>query len=405
MHFMQRGKKMVRMYSALALASVAMIALSAGQSMPADSDPIVVGMDMAFSGWFQPIDDSTEKGIELAVDDINAAGGVLGRKLKIERYDMKSEPPLGADGAIDLISRGAKAILVSSDFDFGAPGSFIAQSKGIITFAGASDPKFGVTGVGNMAFSVSTPSRVQGAMDAEWAHDKKGFKTAYVLLDNTINVTKSSCAEFTQRWKKIAGADSLLGEDTFLNSDPSIASQITRILALSKKPDVIYLCSYVPGGASAIRQLRAAGVNQPILSAEPLDGDYWLGMVPDLSNFYVTSLGAFFGGDPDKGLAGFFERFAKKYGKPADVSYGVRGYSEVEAFARAVERAKSTEGAAVSAELEKFKNEPLTIGPTTFTPQIHMGGAARAMTFLEVTNGKYHVADKYAIKEQPDIQY
>jgi branched-chain amino acid transport system substrate-binding protein len=398
---------MIRMKSALLpmLMGMAVIAFGAGVSVQADNEPIIVGMDMAFSGWFQPVDDSTEKGIELAVDDINAAGGVLGRKLKIEHFDMKSEPPLGADGAIDLISRGASLILVPSDFDFGGPGAFVAQSKGVVTFAGASDPKFGVSGIGNMAFSVSTPSRVQGAMNAEWGHDRKGFKTAYVLLDNTINVTKSACAEFTERWKKIAGANSILGSDTFLNPDPSIAPQITRILALPQKPDVVYLCSYVPGGASAIRQLRAAGITQPILSAEPLDGDYWLGMTPDLSNFFVSSMGAFFGGDPDKTVAGFFERYAKKYGKPADVSYGVRGYSEVEAFARAVERAKSTEGTKVAAELEKFNNEPLTIGPTTFTPKIHMGGAARPMAILEVADGKYRVVERYAIKEQPDIQY
>jgi branched-chain amino acid transport system substrate-binding protein len=398
---------MIRMKSALVpmLMGMAVIAFGSGVSVQADNDPIIVGMDMAFSGWFQPVDDSTEKGIELAVDDINAAGGVLGRKLKIEHFDMKSEPPLGADGAIDLISRGASLILVPSDFDFGGPGAFVAQSKGVVTFAGASDPKFGVSGIGNMAFSVSTPSRVQGAMNAEWGHDRKGFKTAYVLLDNTINVTKSACAEFTERWKKIAGASSILGSDTFLNPDPSIAPQITRILALPQKPDVVYLCSYVPGGASAIRQLRAAGITQPILSAEPLDGDYWLGMTPDLSKFFVSSMGAFFGGDPDKTVAGFFERYAKKYGKPADVSYGVRGYSEVEAFARAVERAKSTEGTKVAAELEKFNNEPLTIGPTTFTPKIHMGGAARPMAILEVADGKYRVVERYAIKEQPDIQY
>jgi branched-chain amino acid transport system substrate-binding protein len=396
---------MVSKYSALALAGAALIGFGISQSAPAaDNGPIVIGMDMAFSGWFQPIDDSTEKGIELAVDDINAAGGVLGRQLKIEKFDMKSQPPLGADGAIDLISRSAKVILVPSDFDFGGPGAFVAQSKGVVTFAGASDPKFGVTAIGNMAFSVSTPSRVQGAMEAEWAH-KKGYKTAYALLDNTLNVTKSACSEFTQRWKKIAGAESLLGEDTFLNNDPSIAAQVSRILALPKKPDLIYLCSYVPGGASAIRQLRAAGVDQLILSAEPLDGDYWLGMVPNLSNFVVTSMGAFEGDDPDKAISGFFERYKTKYGKPADVSYGIRGYSEVEAFARAVERAKSTEGTAVVAELEKFKNEPLAIGATTFTSKVHMGGASRPMDFLEVTNGKYHFLDRYGITDPPDIQY
>jgi branched-chain amino acid transport system substrate-binding protein len=399
---------MSRTHSALTLAGIALVgafAFGASRAVQADNEPIVIGMDMPFSGWFQPIDDSTVKGIELAVDDINAAGGVLGRKLKIEKYDMKSEPPLGADGAIDLISRGAKMITVPSDFDFGGPGAFVAQSKGVVVFAGASDPKFGVSGIGDMAFSVSTPSRVQGAMDAEWAHDHKGFKTAYVLLDNTINVTKSACGEFAERWKKIAGADTLLGQDTFLNPDPSIAAQITRILALPKKPDVIYLCSYVPGGASAIRQLRAAGVDEAILSAEPLDGDYWLGMAPNLSKFSVNSYGAFAGGDSDKSVAGFFERFAKKFGKPADVSYGLRGYSEVEAFARAAERAKSTDGAAVVAELEKFKDEPLTIGPTTFNSKIHMGGPTRPMAFLEVTDGKYRFVERYAIKNMPEIQY
>ena len=204
---------MRKAYSALLFVGFASAAFVAGSTTPSvqAADPIVIGMDMPFSGWFQPIDDSTVKGIELAVDDINAAGGVLGRQLKIEKYDMKSDPPLGADGAIDLISRGAKLLLVPSDFDFGGPGAFVAQSKGVVVFAGASDPKFGLTGVGNMAFSVSTPSRVQGAMDAEWAHDKKGYKTAYVLLDNTINVTKSACAEFAERWKKIAGSELVTG--------------------------------------------------------------------------------------------------------------------------------------------------------------------------------------------------
>jgi branched-chain amino acid transport system substrate-binding protein len=128
-------------------------------------------------------------------------------------------------------------------------------------------------------------------------------------------------------------------------------------------------------------------------------------MAPNLSNFVVTSYGAFFGGDSDKETAGFFERYAKKYGKPADVSYGVRGYSEVQAFAKAAERAKTTDGPAVSAELEKFKNEPLAIGPTTFSSTVHMGGAARPMAFLEVTDGKYRFVERYAVKDMPEIQY
>ena len=394
---------MVRMKWILALAGVSLAAMAADRAALA-SDPIIIGFDMPFSGWFQPIDDGTVKGAQLAIDDINKAGGVLGRPLKEVDYDMKSEPPLGADGAIDLIAKGAKLILVPSDFDFGGPGANVAQSKGVPVFSGASDSKFGVAGIGSMAYSVSVASQPQGALLAEWAYKRKGWKTAYVLIDNTINFTKSLCSNFADRWKKLAGADNLLGTDTFLNNDPSIATQITRIQSLPKKPDLIFLCSYVPGGPSAIKQLRAAGLDQPIVTGESMDGDYWLGMTPNLSNFYLADYGSFVGDDSDKAIDAFYGRFKAKFGKPADVSYVLRGYSEVEAFARAATKAKSVEGTKVAAALDTFKDEPLVIGPTTFTAKLHIQ-VTRPMSILEVENGKYHFVERYAVKDVPPMIY
>ena len=63
-----------------------------------------------------------------------AAGGVLGQPIEIVQFDNKSDPPLGADGAIDVINKGAKAILFPSDFDFGAPGAYVAQQNNVIAF-------------------------------------------------------------------------------------------------------------------------------------------------------------------------------------------------------------------------------------------------------------------------------
>src|SRR5690606_2819683 len=170
-------------------------------------DKPVFGLVMSFSGWFQPIDADTIAGARLAVDDINAAGGVLGQPIEIVEFDNKSEPPLGADGAIDVIDKGAKAILFPSDFDFGAPGAFVAQQKNVIAFSAASDPKFGVQGVGPLAYSLSNAGQAQGALMAEWAYNTKGWKKAYVLLDNTISYTKSLCGSFAERWKEVAGAE------------------------------------------------------------------------------------------------------------------------------------------------------------------------------------------------------
>jgi branched-chain amino acid transport system substrate-binding protein len=392
---------MIRKFGMAALAACTISALATTMGWSADKP--VFGLVMSFSGWFAPIDADTIAGAKLAVAEINAAGGVLGQAIEVVEFDNKSEPPLGADGAVDVIGKGAKAILFPSDFDFGAPGAYVAQQKDVIAFSGASDPKFGVQGVGPLAYSTSNASQAQGGLMAEWAFKQKGWKTAYVLLDNTIAYTKSLCASFATRWTELAGKDGLLGQDTFLNNDPSITAQVTRITGLSKKPDLIFFCSYAPGGPSAIRQLRAAGVTAAIATGESLDGDYWIGSVPDLSNFYVVSYGSKYGDDPDANVNGFFKRFEAKYGKKADVSYGLRGYSAVQAWADAANKAGSLAGAKVAAVLDTFDKTPLVIGPTTYTSKLHIQ-TTRPMAILNATSGKFSCVGRFTVESFPPLQ-
>lgn len=362
-----------------------------------DADPVKVGFVMSYSGWFQPIDASTINGALLAIKEINAAGGVLGRQIEVVTFDNKSEPPLGADGAVEVIGQGAKAILFPSDFDFGAPGAFIAQQQGVISLSGASDPKFGAQGIGPYAYSISNAAQAQGALLAEWAYEERGWRSAYVLLDNTISFTRSLCGSFAQRWKELAGDAALLGEDSFLNSDPSIASQASRISGLASAPEFVVMCSYAPGGPSAIRQLRAAGLDQPVLTGESMDGDYWAGTVPNLSNFYVVNYGSIYGDDPDADVNAFFERYEAEYGQKSDASYSLRGYSLFQAWARAAEKAGSVEADAVAAVLDTFTDEPLAIGPTTFTPELHIA-TTRPMTIVQAQDGVFGAVGKFAAK-------
>lgn len=363
-----------------------------------DGEPVKFGLVMSFSGWFQPIDASTINGAKLAVKEINAAGGVLGRPIEIVEFDNKSEPTLGADGAISLIDEGAVALMFPSDFDFGAPGAFIAQQSGVVALSGASDPKFGVQGIGNLAFSMSNASQAQGAMLAEWAYEENGWETAYVLLDNTIAYTRSLCGAFEERFKELAGEENLLGSDTFLNSDASIASQVTRISSLGTPPAVIMFCSYAPGGPSALRQLRAAGLDMPVVTGESMDGDYWIGTVPDLSDFYVAQYGSFYGDDPIAGINDFFQRYEAEYGQRADASYALRGYSMVEAWARGAEKAGNLDGEAVAAAMATFTEEPLVIGPTTFTPELHIS-TTRPMNIVEVQDGAFSAIGRFSPRE------
>jgi len=379
------------------VAAAAALALAA-PAMAQDEEPVKFGLVMSFSGWFQPIDASTINGAKLAVKEINEDGGVLGRPIEILEFDNKSEPTLGADGAISLIDEGAVALMFPSDFDFGAPGAFIAQQSGVVALSGASDPKFGLQGIGDLAFSMSNASQAQGAMLAEWAFEEQGWETAYVLLDNTIAYTRSLCGAFEDRFAELAGEDNFLGSDTFLNSDASISSQVTRIANLPEEPDVIMFCSYAPGGPSALRQLRAAGLDMPIVTGESMDGDYWIGTVPDLSNFYIAQYGSFYGDDPVAEINDFFQRYEEEFGQRADASYALRGYSMVEAWARGAEQAGTFDGRSVAAAMSTFDEEPLMIGPTTFTPELHIS-TIRPMNIVEVQDGKFSALGRFSPRE------
>ena len=172
---------MIRKLSLAAVTASAIAALTATTTGWAADKP-VFGLVMSFSGWFAPIDADTIAGAKLAVDEINAAGGVLGQPIEVVEFDNKSEPPLGADGAVDVIGKGAKAILFPSDFDFGAPGAYVAQQKDVVAFSGASDPKFGVQGVGPLAYSTSNAEpgarRAAGRMGLQAERLENGLRAA-----------------------------------------------------------------------------------------------------------------------------------------------------------------------------------------------------------------------------------
>jgi branched-chain amino acid transport system substrate-binding protein len=181
-----------------------------------------------------------------------------------------------------------------------------------------------------------------------------------------------------------------------------VAPQITRIKGLSKAPDVIVLCSFPPGGAVAVKQLREQGVDAPIIGNDAFDGDYWYKKtIPDLSNFWYNESSSIFGNDPDPKINTFWKKYTKVTKGPPQVSFGGFGYSAVQALALAIKRAGSTKGTAVAAQLDKFRNEPLLLG-TTFTSKLHID-THRAGRMMEIQNGKHTVAAVVKVQKQPPL--
>jgi branched-chain amino acid transport system substrate-binding protein len=373
------------------------LAFGAPQTAAAD-DGITIGMAVAFSGWMEAYDGEAAKMAQLWIEQTNAKGGVLGKQIKVITADTKTDRVEGAKAGKDLIDQGANLLLVSADYDYGAPAALQAQKAGVIsTFLGASDPKAGVLGVGPLSFTANNAAQLEGAVMGEWGYDKKGFRKGYMLIDETIEYNKSICAGYEWAFPKKGGA--IIGQDTFKGLDPTISSQITRLSDAIRTSGVdnIMLCSTNPGAASSVRQMRAAGITLPIMSGTAMDGTYWLNSTPGLKDFYLP-VQALTVNDPRPAVSEITAAYTKKYGKLPTTQYAYPIYAFLELWAKAVTKTGTTEGKAVVAEINKSDKAETVLGPRTFTPKLHVQ-IGMPMTVVSYANDKETPVEDWQIKD------
>lgn len=383
----------------LGLAAVGALALGLayGQPAAAEDDVVYFGFAGSQTGWMQAYSQPSTSAALIAIEDWNAKGGLLGKKIVPVFADAKTDRAESAKAGQSVIQQGAQAIAVDCDYDFGAPAALAAEREGKISiFLCAESVLAGIQGVGKHSFSSSILAAVQGAAIAEWGYQKKGWRTAYILLDEIIEYNKGICYGFDWMWKKLGGE--ILGHDVYQNEDPTIQPQIDRIKALPQEPDLIENCSYIPGGASAIKQIRAAGINSAIGGGSSMSGTYWLDTVPNLSGHYVPEQASIYGDDPRPDVLEFNEKYKAKYGEYPNSQYTYPGYVVFEMWAKAVEKAGTFDSDAVVEALESFNEEPVLVGTRTFSAELHHQARAPYL-IVETTNGKPAVVDEWTISE------
>jgi branched-chain amino acid transport system substrate-binding protein len=347
--------------------------------------PIIIGLPVALSGVINLYDSDLVIGAQMTAKKINNAGGIDGHQIKLVLADTHSDIAQGGAAADKVIDQGAQFIIPTLDYNYGGGAAREAMKHRLIAVSQAADLRFALP-IGPYMFNMYGGGPNEGAVPAVFA-EQQGYKRVYLLTDTSITHETSVCGAFKDVAKKL-GID-VVGSGTFAQGDASIATQVTAIRAAQSNLDAVMMCSYPPGGTSALRQLRSGGITKPILLDTTFDNNEWEKALPNPGQLYIVSVGPVTAGqNPDKASAQVYADYAAYTGHPlksAALSV-LTGVSAVQVIADAVKATNSVDSTVIKAYLETYKNHPLAIGSTTWTPTCHVA-EPRPMQIARIENG------------------
>jgi branched-chain amino acid transport system substrate-binding protein len=321
---------------------------------------ILIGGAVCLTGVQAPLDEPGFKGAQVAIKQINDAGGLLGEQVRFLNIDGKSDPVTVGNAAVELIDQGAELIVAPCDFDFGGPASREAQNAGIVGISMcASDPLYSSWSLGDKQFTLSMWNTTMGATAAEYAFNERGWKTAYVVTDQFIAYTKSLSKYFIEAFETLGGE--VLLEDTYTNGDNDFSAQLARLQDLGERPDVIFISSYGTDIATIIRSIREVGIDSPVMGGDSYDDTAIfeaLGERFGSDIYFVTH--TWMGPEAHPDMPAFIEAYEEMHGGPPETSFVATGYDTIMLLAEAVEIAGTTDGDAVAKALTSNEFDLLT---------------------------------------------
>ena len=332
----------------------------------AADETIRIGMPANLTGDLSSLDGPMVSGAKLKAQQINATGGVLGKMLELVIVDTRTDRATVAAEGKQLIARRPAAIVAYTDSDSVLTLGPLAQEAGIpFVTPGATSPKLPGE-IGDALFLACFGDNVQAAAGAEFLHQTLRARTVYLLSDTTNVYTTLLSSYFKQAFAHDGGT--ILLEDTYKADDVSIASQIARLLALPAKPDALYVAALPDDIGPLVKQLRAAGVNQPIVGGDGYDTPLLLGIGGAAANDVYFSTHVYMAEDGTDAVKAFYAAYKAAYGRAPENAFAGLGYDAVGLVAQAIAKAGSADPAKIRATLATTENFAGITGTVSYRP-------------------------------------
>lgn len=359
----------------LAMATTLIGLMVAGCSK-SGGNTIKVGSIGPLSGAVAVYGVECKNGIDLAVEEINAAGGVNGQLLEIIAEDDEGNPEKSVSAYKKLVTKdGVKFIIGSLTSGCTQAITQSAQAQKIIQIAPAATAP-AITDAGNYIFRTCFIDPFQGTVGGKFAGDILGANSAAILYDVGNDYSVGLKDNFYNEFERLGGR--VIAQESYNTGDKDFNAQITKIKNVN--PDVIYLPDYYGTVALIAKQLRAQGIVKPIVGADGWDGLTENAGEEVLNGYYSNHYAT----DSDvEAVQKFVAAFDAKYGKKPN-AFAALGYDSVYLLKDAIAKAGTTDGAAVRDALEATDGDYVT-GHLTFDEKRN---PIKSAVILELARGE-----------------
>ena len=343
--------------------AVAVVGTTGGSAAVEQRGPIVIGWAFDSKGNMAPFDGPALAAAKIHVKNLNAKGG---RQIRIQTCDTNNNNPARAKScARTLLGRGADIMFVTCDVDFATPVVQEAINRGKLAIAPCigtdqmGPKRFGRKG--KLAFSFGNAAQDEGSAMAEYAI-RRGWKTAGLGTNTLLVYFKNVVTAFEKRYEQLGGQ--VVAKESYATGANNVQAAVSR---LNQKRAAVYVTSTAFGELPAfVSGFRSLGNQTPILNSWAGDGTYWATKNPQVTNYYAVTFASVFGDDPSAAV--------RKLAKQVKAGTGgfVTGPAAIDGVLAAIKRAGgSTNGAALAAQMEKFKGVPTISGRVSFSKQLH----------------------------------
>ena len=366
MFFSKKKFKLVSMLACGILASALFTGCGGGDNK-ASGDEIVVGANFELTGNVAQYGSNANNGFKLAIKEVNDAGGIKGKKIKIVEADAKSEAAESVNAATKLISDDNVVALIGPAVTANviAESQVATDNKIPVIAPAATNPDVTVENgkVKPFIFRACFIDPQQSEVMAQFARKDLMAETAVLYLDSSSDYSKSLGKIFKEKFEADGGV--VVMEEAFLAKDQDFKAALTKIQTANA--DVIFVPAYYEEVGKIVKQARELGITAAILGTDGWDDSEVVDIAGKeaLNNtFFCTH---YFEGDAE--VQGFIKSYKKEYNQEPNV-FAALGYDAGKMLINAIER-DGTDSEKIRANIETIEDLMVGTGKITMDPATH----------------------------------